>query len=134
VAITYGYYSIVLILGIAVSVVSIYGLRLFISTSYNEAQYYIPWVTMGYAARAMYTMVFPYLVFTGKTNFLAFAAIISAAVNLVGNYVLITLNGAVGAAQSTLLTYLLWFIMIWWYAQRIHPMPWGLGWLRKKGA
>ena len=131
---TYIYYAAMILLAILTTIGSMAVIHFFINEAYAGAEVYVLWVSLGYTARAMYTMVFPFLVFTGKTNFLAVASGIAAVVNLLGNCLLISINGAVGAAQSTLISYVLWFLMIWWYAQRIYPMPWGLQWLfRKEG-
>ena len=94
--------------------------------SYHGAKEYVLWTALGYAAFGMYTMVFPYLVFIGKTKFLGVITFGSAGINLVGNYILIKLNGPVGAAQATFISYLICFISVWWYSNKIFPMPWRL--------
>jgi Na+-driven multidrug efflux pump len=49
---------------------------------------------------------------------------IAAIVNLIANYVLISKFGAVGAAQATLLSFVVQYVGVWWYANQIFPMPW----------
>jgi len=129
---TYGYNISVVLFAFLTTLASIFLIKFAIADTYSDATTYVLWVALGYAIRAMYTMVFPYLVYVGKTSFLGIASSIAAVINLIGNYVLISQNGAIGAAQATLLSYLILFLAIWWYAQRIHPMPWSLNWLRRK--
>ena len=69
-------------------------------------------------------MVFPYLVYVGKTQFLGVMTVIAAGVNLLANYLLVNANGAVGAAQATLLSFVILHLGVWWYSSRIYPMPW----------
>ena len=82
------------------------------------------WVAFGYALRGMYMMRFPYLVHMGRTSFLGILTAVSAIINLIANYILIQNNGAIGAAQATLLSFAIQLIGVWWYTNRIYPMPW----------
>lgn len=85
---------------------------------------YVIWVALGYAFQGMYTLVFPYGIHVGKTSYLGITTFFCALVNLVANYYLIKLNGPLGAAQATLISYILMFVAIWWYSHKLHPMPW----------
>ena len=102
--------------------------------AYHGAFIYVSWVALSYAIRGMYSLVFPYLVHKDKTQFVGVSTVTAAILNLIANYFLIQHFGAVGAAQATLISFTVLFLGVWWYAQRIYPMPWGLQWLfRKEG-
>ncbi len=121
---TYLYGAAVVVLAGAVTVASHVLIRFMTTSDFHGATAFVGWVALGYAFHGLYTMVFPYMVHVGRTAFLGFISMSVAALNLVGNYWLIGLNGPVGAAQATTLSYALMFVCVWWYAQRIYPMPW----------
>lgn len=121
---TYTYAALVLVLATGITFVSYLLVPLMTTKPFYGASSFVGWVAFGYAFHGMYTMVFPYLVHIGKTSFLGFITFFAAGINLAANYILIRLNGTVGAAQATLLSYVLMFICVWWYSHRIFPMPW----------
>lgn len=126
---TYSYFSCVLLLAALITGGSYRILPYMVAAEYQAAAQFILWVALAYAFRGMYTMVFPYLVHIGKTGFLGFGMFLTAGVNLVLNFVLIQANGAIGAAQATLIAWLMLFLLTWAYSSRICPMPW-VGFLR----
>jgi len=124
VKITYCYDFCIVLLALLLTAFSYRLIDLMIAPAYFEAKEYVLWVSLGLSAQGMYFMIFPYLVHIGKTNFLGLMTAIAALINLLGNYILIKINGAVGAAQSTLISYVLMFLVVWWYVRRSYPMPW----------
>lgn len=128
---TYAYFVCAIFMAFAITGVSYLILPYMVAAEYQAAAQFILWVSLGYAFRGMYTMVFPYLVHIGKTNFLGFGMFLTAGINLGLNYILIRTNGAVGAAQATLVAWLMLFLVTWAYSARICPMPWG-SFFRKK--
>ena len=121
---TYLYNIFIIITAICITLLS-YFLIIFMTTEeYYSSKMFIIWVSLGYAFWGMYTMIFPYFVHTGKTHFLGLITVFTGVINLFLNYFLITLNGAVGAAQATLASYFILFLLVWWYSNKIFPMPW----------
>ena len=45
-------------------------------------------------------------------------------INLVSNYYLIELNGTLRAALATLVSYMFMVFAVWWYSNKLFPMPW----------
>jgi O-antigen/teichoic acid export membrane protein len=123
---TYTYFGCVLLLAAVITGFSYLILPYMVAVEYQAATQFILWIAVGYAFRGMYTMVFPYLIHAAKTNFLGGFTLFVAGLNLALNYALISLNGAVGAAQATVISFALSFLGTWWYASRICPMPWRL--------
>lgn len=113
-----------LLVALAVTGGSYYLLPFMTAEEYHGGIIYIGWIAMGYALWGMYTLVFPYGVHKGSTSHLGVTTFLAATVNIVGNYLLINMNGVIGAAQSTLFSYLVMFLSVWWYSNRIYPMPW----------
>lgn len=111
-------------LALIVTGISYYLLPLMTAEEYHSGFVYVIWIAMGYAFNGMYTLVFPYGVHVGKTSYLGVTTFLAAIVNLIANYYLINMNGALGAAQATLISYVIMFISVWWYSNKLYPMPW----------
>lgn len=124
---TYAYIFAVGMLAVIVTLASYFLLEFMVDQRYYNAKEFIAWVALGYAVQGVYFMVFPYLVHVGKTNFLGVMTLIAAVINLVANYFLIKMNGAVGAAQATIIAYFIMVAGVWKFSNTIYPMPWKLG-------
>ena len=96
----------------------------FIDPKFNSAIDYVFWVGLGYVFYGMFILVVNYIYFVKKTKFLIFLSTGAALLNVVLNYFLISLFGAIGAAYSTAISFLFLFIVSWWVSSRVYPMPW----------
>lgn len=96
----------------------------FLPEAYQQAREYILWVSLAYACHGMMLVIFPYLAHTGKTTYYFPLSLMAAIVNLIGNFWLIQIYGALGAAYATILAYIVLLTGTWIYAQRVFPMPW----------
>lgn len=92
--------------------------------SYASAAPYVGWIAVGYAFNGIYKMFANYAFFVQKTHYLAWITFSTAAVNVVASWYLIRLNGTVGAAQGSLLAFLVSLVGTWILATRIYRMPW----------
>ncbi len=104
--------------------ISPYLLNLFIGDQYQQAGLYIPWVAMAYFAHAIFRMFSIFITYTKKTHYLTYAVIAAAVVNVVLNYLLISANGAVGAAQATLIAFLTQAGVAIFFGVKVYKMPW----------
>ena len=121
---TYAYKAFLIGLAFAVTIASHLLIKVMTNERYHSAGQFIVWVALANAVNGMYAVLMPYSVNEGKTRPLAAIMTVAAVVNLIGNYVLIKMNGAVGAAQATLLAYVISYSLNWWHASNIYPMPW----------
>ncbi|MGO3708361.1 MAG: lipopolysaccharide biosynthesis protein [Mesonia hippocampi] len=124
VKITYLVSAGLILMALALTGVSYYLLPFMTAEEYHGAFVHVIWIALGYAFFGMYTLVFPYGVHVGKTSYLGVITFSAALINLAANYVLIQYNGAVGAAQATLISYMYMFFAVWWYSNKLYPMPW----------
>ena len=124
---TYAYFFIISLLAISLSLVFSVAAPFLIGQGFQDATQYVKWVALGYAANGMYFMVVNYIFYAEKNYFLPFITVFSAIVNIALNYILIKHNGAVGAAQSTTITYVITFLLSWYVAKKVYRMPWNLG-------
>lgn len=113
-----------IILALVVTGISYYLLPFMTAAEYHGAFVYVIWVALGYAFFGMYTLVFPYGVHVGKTSYLGVITFSAAIINLAANYFLIKANGVIGAAQATLISYVYMFLAVWWFSNKLYPMPW----------
>jgi len=113
-----------IVLAILITIVSYFLLPVMTTKEYHGAFVHVIWIALGYAFFGMYTLVFPYGVHVGKTSYLGIVTFSAAFINIGANFVLIKLNGPVGAAQATLISYMFMFVTVWWYSNKLYPMPW----------
>jgi len=93
---------------------------------FSGAGIYVVWIMVGYAFNGMYKMSGGFLFYAEKTKYLPFITAFTAIVNVIFSYWLIKMNGSIGAAQGTMLAYLISFILTASIAGKVYKMPWKL--------
>ncbi len=121
---TYIYFFIIVGLAIGLSILAPFFLKFFVGKDFAGATIFIFWIALGYAFSGMYKMVVNYIFFVQKTYILAWVTFSCALVNVLLNYILIKLNGSIGAAQATTITFFLSFIFTWILSNKVYKMPW----------
>ncbi|MCM8787249.1 MAG: oligosaccharide flippase family protein [Candidatus Omnitrophica bacterium] len=121
---TYFYFVLILLAAFFLIIITPYFLKFFVGKNFYGASQFIFWLALGYAVHGMYTMVVSYIFYEKKTYLLSIIAVITVIINIIFNYTLIKLNGAIGAAQATFLTFLSRFLLVWYFSNRVYPMPW----------
>lgn len=124
VKITYLYDILIFIAAILLAWISPWLLDFFVGNDFSGANDYVLWIALGYAFNGMYKMVTNYIFYAQKTAYLAAMTFLTAIVNIGLSYLLIRINGTVGAAQGTMLAFLLSFILTWIIANKTYKMPW----------
>jgi O-antigen/teichoic acid export membrane protein len=102
---------------------------LMIDRAFAGGKQFIVWIALAYATRGIYQVMLLYMLHEGKTRFLAVNTGFAAILNIVLNVVLIRANGPIGAAQASLIAFGVMSLGSWWYAGRIHRMPWFSDWV-----
>lgn len=92
--------------------------------SFAASGQFVGWLALGFLFSGMYYMVANYIFFAQRTAWLAAVTISVAILNIPITYALISLNGAVGAAQASAIAFGLSFLGTWVVSQRAYPMPW----------
>lgn len=126
VAFTYLYFILILFFALALSFVVPWFLKFFVGKDFQGAGQYVFWIALSYAFNGMNYMVANYIFFAGKTSALAMVTFVTAFLNVCFNYILIKLNGPVGAAQASALAFFISFIFTWILSARVYKMPWNL--------
>lgn len=99
-------------------------LEVFVGEAYEGAASLVLWLALGAAFNGMYLMVTNYILYAERTGMLTIATVATALINVPLVWLMVSWNGAVGAAQATMLTLLLKFLTTWWMSARTYPMPW----------
>ena len=101
-------------------------LTFFVGNNFYGASKYVIWIAIGYAFEGIYLILGNYIFYAKKTYLLSLVTFACALCNLILNYLLIKHNGALGAAQSTCFTYLVFCTLTWFLSSKVYKMPWML--------
>lgn len=104
----------------------------FFSEQYFKSTEVVPYLAYGLALSGSYYTVGLIISYAEKTSILAILTFITGFFNLIFSYYLITLNGMLGAAQGTLIAYLITFLLTWLLSAKVHPMPWFSFWRKNE--
>jgi len=126
VKITYLYNLLILIAALILSYVAPFLLKHLVGKEFIGASKYVLWIALGYAFNGMYKMVAGYIFYVQKTYILAWITFFTALLNLVLSYILIRINGPLGAAQGTMVAFLISFILTWILSAKVYEMPWNI--------
>jgi O-antigen/teichoic acid export membrane protein len=123
---TYVYFIVVTVLALLLGATAPHLLGVLVGEKFRAAAGAVHYVAMGYAFGGMYYMVANYIFFAGKTAVLAWVTFVTAMLNILFNYLLIKLNGPIGAAQASAFAFFMCFVLTWILSARVYPMPWNL--------
>lgn len=118
-------YFVALIIGMLVFVNVIpMVLHILVGKNFIGAKVFIFWLSLGFVFHSMYTMIVGFIFYEKKTYLLSKIAVLTVILSIIFNYTLIKLNGVQGVAQATCLVFLSRFLLVWYFSNRIYPMPW----------
>lgn len=126
VKVTYIYFVILTLMALILSLFAPWIMKMFLGPEFNNSSQFVFWIAIGFAFNGMQKMVVSYIQFEKKNYLLSTITFLTVGINLIANYFLIKINGAIGAAQATAISYLLIFILTWFMSARIVAMPWNL--------
>lgn len=124
VRVTYIYFILIFLFAFLLIFAAPYVLKIFIGKNFYGAIKFIFWIALAYAVHGMYTMVVNYIFYEKKTYLLSWIAGVTVILSIIFNYTFIKMNGAIGAAQATFLVFLCRFLLVWYYSNKVCPMPW----------
>ena len=121
---SYLYFAMTITIAFFIVIAGYIYIAYFIDSSYADASDYLPWITAGACFYGMSLIVAHYIVILGKTLFLPTITMSAALVNIFATIYLVNLNGPIGAAQATFISYFILFFMMWFINMKKYPMPW----------
>ena len=108
-----------LFISLGISVLSRDVLRIVSAKSYWSAYKLVPIISMAYVLNGIIYVVQVSILFMEKTKFAAISTVIAMAANILLNFLLIPSWGIAGAAYSTLISYLIRVVFIYYFSQRL---------------
>ena len=98
--------------------------KIFIHESYHSGVLLSRIMSVGFLMNGLYFLVTNYILFTKKTKVLSFITSIIAIIGAVINYYLILHFGTIVAAYSLVITFVLLFVTVFYYSNKLYRMPW----------
>jgi O-antigen/teichoic acid export membrane protein len=126
VKLTYVYYFCILLLAITLATTVPFFFKFLVGEKFVNSSQFIIWIALGGAFQGMYYMVTNYIFYAQKTHLLAWVTFLTAVINFIISYFLINWNGAIGAAQGTMIAFFISFLMTWFISAKLYKMPWSL--------
>lgn len=121
---TYLYFIGIILVALALGFLAPLFLEIFLGKAFNQSGIYVAWVALGYAFNGMYLMVVNYIFYAQKNGSLSIVTFSTAIINVILNYIFIKYFGAIGAAQSTTIVFVIKFLMVWALSRKVYDMPW----------
>jgi O-antigen/teichoic acid export membrane protein len=121
---TYLYFLSVFLLVLVLNFIAKYIFIYFIDIDYAESYRYVIYILITYGLNGAYFMVVGYIFYFKRTKQLAYITFSSSVLHLLLSYIFINLYGAIGVAYSGVLSYTFMFLSVWYYSNKIYPMPW----------
>lgn len=112
-------YTFYLFLLFIISAISIYFFKdilfyIFVDEKFYNAKEYFGYLLLGFLFQSLYFLVTNILFFEKRTKLLASMTFLGAILNLILNYFFIIEFGTIGVAYATVITWLLYFLLILW--------------------
>lgn len=82
------------------------------------------YMCLGFSLTGLYYLVTNYIFYTQKTKHLAIITFSCGVLNVPLTYYLVGVAGITGAAIAFLIIQILFFVLTWFLAARVFPMPW----------
>jgi len=121
---TYLYFISIIVVTFILNELGFYIFKYFISSNFLESYQYVIYILIEYAINGMYFMVVSYIFFFKRTKLLAIITFVLSLLHILLSYIFINLYGAIGVAYSGIISYTLMFFSVWYYSNKIYPMPW----------
>lgn len=96
----------------------------FIDRQFESAVQYVFWVGLGYVFWGGYMLFANYINYFKRNRLLGWLAGLNVLTNTLFNYVLIKMFGAIGAAYATALSFLIVFVTVAFFANKLIKLPW----------
>ena len=107
-------------------------LKIFLGKDFFQATEFLWWLALAQAANAIHVITVSYINLHNKNIYLTYSAIFTAVVHIPLIYLLIKLNGTIGAAQALFISNVLTSLVTFFLAAKFHKMPWLLRYAEKQ--
>nr|WP_321268051.1 oligosaccharide flippase family protein [uncultured Sulfurimonas sp.] len=85
---------------------------------------FVFYFSIAFAFQGMYLMVTNYIFYVNKNYLLTYITFSIGLLHVVLLYIFINMNGAVGAAQVSVISFIVNFFAVWYLSNKVYKMPW----------
>lgn len=124
---TYIYFFIILFLSFFISFCVDMVLPYMVDDKFLDSIQYVYLISLSFVFQGMYYMMVNYIFFTKKNMIVSYITLTTSILHVVISYFSIQNFGAIGAAYTTIFTYLITFLLTWYFSNKCINMPWFCG-------
>lgn len=121
---TYIYFVGILLFAICFAYLAELLIPYFLGDKFIASSEFILYFAVAFAFQGMYFMVTNYIFYVKKTHILAYVTFGTAILHISLLYLFVNTNGAIGAAQASMISFAVTFFVVWILASRVYEMPW----------
>ncbi|UGU17994.1 oligosaccharide flippase family protein [Sinomicrobium kalidii] len=121
---TYFYFGSILCICVFLYIVILWIVPWLLPENYQDSLRYVFWILLGNAFHGCYYMVVGYIFYVKKTAVLAKITFLSSLLHLVLLFPSLKIFGSSGAAYVYAFSALVIFLWVWYYSNKVYPMPW----------
>lgn len=121
---TYGFGGLFIILYFVLIVLCWLVIQYVIDEKYLPCFQFIPWILMARTLHAFYSLVVEYIYTAKKTLGLGIITFTGSFIQLAMTYSFIRLMGLDGIKMSIVIGELVIMLGVWWYSNKVYPLPW----------
>lgn len=121
---TYIYFALIFIFALIFTYISELLIPFFLGDQFINSTQYILYFALAFAFEGMYFMMTNYIFYTKKTYILSYITFATSILHLGLLYVFVNINGILGAAQASMVSFAITFFATWALANNVYKMPW----------
>lgn len=121
---TYIYFVGVLLFAVCFAYIAELLIPYFLGEKFIASTDFILYFAVAFAFQGMYLMIGNYILYTKSTHILAYITFSTSVLHVGLLYVLVNTSGAIGAAQASMISFAVTFVVVWILASRVYEMPW----------
>lgn len=124
VKITYVAFSAIAIAGIIFAAFAPFAFGLLLGPQFEGSVKFVWWLTGASVLTGFYSFLAPYITYVERNKYSSYISMVTLAVNITLNFVLIHYYGVIGVAMASFFTALYEFVAVFLVANYCIPMPW----------
>jgi O-antigen/teichoic acid export membrane protein len=120
----YMFFGFIIIVAACLALSSNFLIRFLLGKDFHDSSVFVNYTSFAYAFNSIFLLLTPIFYVNSLNRLLLYMSVSIALLNILLNYILILKNGAIGAAQATLISFTLKLLITWVLSTKIVEMPW----------
>lgn len=121
---SYVYFFVLVVLALVGAALAFMLFGFLVGKDYQTAKPLLPALFGGFAFQGMYYTVTNYILFSERTGLMSSISVTSVVLGGILSFQLVSKIGVLGASISFMLTNMMMFVFVWYFANKSMPMPW----------